>query len=254
MNRTRPTCATANDSSRHAVCALGASVPACIVAGLVVARRHRTPTMKITGLFSLLFIAQLAAAEPKPPLTRIEYRAISSKIPPDSFGAMPKVQYIAGDAYSRTEEQPDPAERIHGLIICAEPDIWMINLFPRTAQHLVDPGPTFVTHHNILDRDAPAEFSSLEFGKEIEFFRDHHATSLEAQSLDGQRCEVSEFKHWGYQIVLFVRADTHKPFHLDVLRDDKPSFSIRYLSYETGLPFDPALFKPPAGTTITEAN
>ncbi|HTE93949.1 MAG TPA: hypothetical protein VK678_10615, partial [Bradyrhizobium sp.] len=204
-------------------------------------------------LILLFFIGHLAAAEPKPPMTRIEYRAISPKIPADSFAAKPKIQYIAGTTYSRTEEQPDPPERIHGLIICAEPDIWMVNLIPRTAQHIVDPGPTFITHHNILDRDAPKAFASLEFGKEIEFFRSHHATPLEAQSLDGQRCEVFEFKHESYRIVLFVRPDTHQPFHFDVFRDDKAFFSIRYLIYQTNLPFDPALFKPPAGITITEA-
>ena len=209
--------------------------------------------MKRTVLILTAFIAHLVAAEPKPPMTRIEYRAISPKIPADSFAAKPKIQYIAGTTYSRTEEQPDPAEGIHGLIVCAEPDIWMVNLFPRTAQHIVDPGPTFITHHNILDRDAPKEFASLEFGKEIEFFRSHHAAPLEAQSLDGQRCEVSEFKHESYRIVLFVRADTRKPFQLDVFRDDKAFFSIRYLSYQTDIPFDAALFKPPAGITITEA-
>ena len=200
-----------------------------------------------------VFVAQLPAAEPKPPMTRIECRNIFPKMPADSFGAKPKILYIAGTTYSRIEEQPDPAEGIHGLIICAEPDIWMVNLFPRTAQHIVDPGPTFITHHDILDRDAPKEFSSLELGKEIEFFRSHHATPLEAQSLDGQRCEASEFTHANYRVVLFVRADTHQPFHLDVFRDGKAFFSIRYLSYQPDLPFDPALFTPPADITITEA-
>ena len=209
--------------------------------------------MKRTVLILLLFIAHLVAAEPKPPMTRIEYRGISPKTPADSFGAKPKILYIAGTTYSRTEEQPDPPEGIHGLIVIAEPDIWMVNLIPRTAQHIVDPGPTFNTHHNILDREAPKEFSPFEFGKEAEFFRSHHATPLTAQTLDGQRCEVSELRHESYRIVLFVRTDTHKPFYLDVFRDDMPFFSIRYLSYQTNLPFDPALFKAPAGVTITEA-
>ena len=125
----------------------------------------------------------------------------------------------------------------------------MVNFFPRTAKHIVDPGPTFVTHHNILEREAPKEFASLEFGKEMEFLRSHHATHLEPQSLDGQHCDVSEFSHDNYRVVLFVRTDAHTPFHLDVFRDDKPYFSIRYLSYQTNLPFAPELFKPPTGGT-----
>ncbi len=129
----------------------------------------------------------------------------------------------------------------------------MINLIPRTAQHIVDPGPTYVVHHNILDRDAPKAFATFEFGKEIEFFRSHHATPLKPRSLDGQRCEVSEFTHEKYRIVLFVRPDTQKPYHVDIFHNDEALFSIRYLRYETDLPFEPALFKPPAGLTISEA-
>jgi hypothetical protein len=210
--------------------------------------------MKFTALlFPFLVAALLNADDAKPPMTRIEYRNISAEIPADSFGAKPKVLYIAGSTYSRTEEQPDPPLGIHGLIIGAEPDVWMINLIPRVGKHLVDPGPTFITHHNILDFKAPKVFSSFEFGKEIQFFSEHKAKALAPQSLDGQACEVSEFRGEQYRLVLFVRTDTHQPFHLDIFRDDKPFFSIRYLSYQTNLPFDASLFKPPAGVTIQEA-
>ncbi|HEV7406203.1 MAG TPA: hypothetical protein VGO11_24865 [Chthoniobacteraceae bacterium] len=200
----------------------------------------------------LLLLLALAVAEPKPPMIRIEYRVLSSEIAADSFAAKPRVLYIAGTTFSRTEEQPDPALGIHGLIVCAEPDLWMINLIPRTAQHIVDPGPTFIVHNNILDRKAPKEFATFEFGKEVEFFWSHHADPLQPRSLDGQRCEVSDLTHEKYRIVLFVRPDTKKPFHLDVFQNDKALFSVRYLNYQTDLPFEPELFKPPPGLTISE--
>jgi len=95
-------------------------------------------------------------------------------------------------------------------------------------------------------------FSSLEFGNEGTFFRSHHATPPKAQSLDGQQSDVSEFKYDGYRVLLFVRRDTHTPFHLVVTKNGKPDFAIRYLSYKTSIPFDASLFKPPAGITITE--
>src|SRR5205807_655404 len=117
-------------------------------------------------------------------------------------GAKSKVYYIAGKTYSRVEEQPDPAENVHELIVCAEPDMWVINLLSRTAQHVVDPGPSFVVHHKLLDEGAPKEFSTLEFGEEIGFFRSHHAAALKAQSVDGQRCEASELKHDSFRMVL----------------------------------------------------
>jgi hypothetical protein len=188
--------------------------------------------------------------DPAPPMTRIEYRLIAPTIPAESFGAKPKILYIAGSGYSRTEEQPDPAQGIHGLVICAEPDIWMVNLIPRVGQHVIDPGPTYVVHHNILSATAPKEFATLEFGKEIAFFRGHEASPLEAQVLEGQRCEVSEFRYADFRAVLYVREDTHQPFHLDVFRDARPLISVRYLSYQTGLPFDRALFKPPTGVAF----
>lgn len=213
--------------------------------------------MKSTVLILIVVIsilmAQLVAAQPNPPMTRIEFRIISPEIPADSFAAKPKIYYIAGKTYSRAEEQPDPSEHVHELIVCAEPDIWMINLFSHTAQHIVDPGPSFIVHHKIFEQDSPKEFSSLEFGMEVDYFRSHHAAVLKARALDGQRCEVSEFKYQNCRAVLFIRQDTRKPFHLDVFKDGKALFSIRYVSFKTNLAFDPALFKPPTGLTITEA-
>ena len=40
---------------------------------------------------------------------------------------------------------------------------------------------------------------------------------------------------------------------MDFTKGGKPDFSIRYLSYETDLPFDPSLFEPPPGLKITES-
>ncbi len=209
--------------------------------------------MKATLLTVFVAIAQLNAENPKQLLTRIECRYISPEIQPESFAAKPKIFYIGGTTYFRAEEQPDPPLGIHGLIVITEPDIWIVNLITHTAQHSIDPGPTFNIHHPIFDHNAPKEFSTLEFGRESEFFSSHHATSLPPRSLEGQRCEASEFTYADYRIVLYTRVETQKPFHLDVFRDDKPYFSYRYLSYETDLPFDANLFRPPNGIRIVEA-
>ena len=166
----------------------------------------------------------------------------------------PKTLYLAGDTYARVEEEADPAQRIHGLMICSEPDIWMINLMGRQGQHIVDPGPTFTTHSPVLPQDAPGDLASLEIGKEVAFFESRHAARLEPQTVAGQSCEVSEFKEANYRVVLNVDAATHKPFRLDVFKDGKPDFSIRYVSYEIDLPFDPVLFRPPADVTLTDGD
>lgn len=215
-------------------------------------REHLMKMLYFT-LFILSLAGQLRAAEEKPAMTRIEYRRMSPNIAPDSFPAKPVVLYRAGKTYLRSEEQADEKGGIHELIICAEPDIWMINLIPRTGTHIVDPGPSYDVHHNILPRDAPEFFASFEYGMETDFFRDQHAKQLETRAIDGQKCDVSELSDSGYRLVLFANPDTHLPLHLDIFKEGKPHFSIRYLSYKQAIPFDADLFKPPADVKLTEA-
>jgi hypothetical protein len=200
-----------------------------------------------------LLLSQVALANSdKPPITKIVTRIVSPQTSRNSFAAKPKTLYIAGDSYSRSEEEPDPQQRIHGLIVVSEPDVWMINLFDHTGRHIVDPGPTFIVHHNILERDAPKEFASLEFGKEREFMQAHKAVVLASREIDRQRYESSEFKHERYRIVLYTTSDTHIPFQIEIHKDGKLDFAVRYISYQVNLPFDASLFKPPSGITITE--
>jgi len=186
-------------------------------------------------------------------MTRIEYRDLSSRIPKEPFPAKPRILYTAGTTYSRIEEQPDPTRAIHGLIIVNEPDVWMVNLLDRRAQHFVDRGPTFVVHHNVLPRHtSPNEFAPLEFGKELDFFRSKKAKTLPLKSVDGQRCKPFELRHYAYRLVLYVRTDKSIPFQLEIFKDEKNIISVRYMSYQTGLPFNQALFKPPPDVAITE--
>ena len=185
-------------------------------------------------------------------MTKITARYLGADVPPDSFAAKPKTFYMAGNAYLRLEEEPDSAQHLQELVICSEPDIWMINLEDHQGKHLVDPGPTFETHNTILPPKTPGELGLLEMGHEAEFFAKHHATPLEAVTIEGQSCEVSEYKEENYRLVLNSRADSHQPFQLDVFKDGKPDASVRYLSYQMGLPFKPDLFTPPANATITE--
>lgn len=185
-------------------------------------------------------------------VTKVTICYMGDAIMPNSFAAKPKTFYMAGDTYLRVEEELDPAEHLQGLIICNEPDIWMINLANNQGKHLVDPGPTFVTHNTILPPGTAGEVGSLEMGKEINFFERHHAVCLEAVLIEGQRCKTSEYKEGSYRLVLNVKEGTSQPCQLDVFEEGKPKISIRYLSYEQGLPFDVELFKPPTSVTIAE--
>jgi len=201
--------------------------------------------------FSAL-VRPLPAAEPGPAMTRVEIRTISDKIAPGSFGSKPKVIYIAGDKYTRMEEAADIPHGVQQLIVASEPDIWMINLLNHTGRHILDEDPNPVVHQKIFGPSAPKVFETLEFGKEVAFFHDHQAAPLAARTVDDQRCEALEIKQEGYRVVLLVGGETHQPVQLEI---EKPTetYAIRYVKYETGLPFDAALYHPPAKTKIVEA-
>jgi outer membrane lipoprotein-sorting protein len=82
--------------------------------------------------------------------------------------------------------------------------------------------------------------------------RTHKAVSLTSREIDHQRCEASQFKHEAYRIVLYTTSDTHIPFQLEIYKGGKLDVQVRYISYQTDLPFDASLFEPPSGITIIE--
>jgi hypothetical protein len=209
---------------------------------------------QFSALLAALLFGFVALAEPAdPPMTKIVMRFVSAKIDPDSFAAKPKTLFLAGETYARIEEEPDPARGLHGLIVVHEPDIWIINLLDHSGRHQVDPGPSLVVHNPILPPGGPKEFAALEFGKEIDFFRRHKASPAAAREIDGTRCQAMAYTYGDYKLVLFTAADTDVPFQLEVYRDEKLNASVRYLSYERDLPFNPGLFKPPAEIKLIEA-
>ena len=177
----------------------------------------------------------------------------------DSFAAKPKTLYRAGSKYARIEEELDAQNNIHALIIVKEPDTWMINLADKTARHIVDPGPTFNFHAPIVwvaksqgmpDRDQA--FKELEFGNELQFFRQHAAQDGGAQQIGGTNCKALVLERGGTKVTLFVDLRTERPVQLDIERDGKAKESIRYVEYKTGLPFQRSLFGPPKGVSISE--
>ena len=71
-------------------------------------------------------------------------------------------------------------------MIVNEPDVWMANLADNTARHMVDPGPTFNCRLPMFAFDAEAlrtKLGELEFGHELEFFRDNGAKQVDGPKL-----------------------------------------------------------------------
>jgi hypothetical protein len=213
-----------------------------------------------TFILAVTCICALTTAADELRMTRIVFRSMNPDPAPDSFGAQPKTLYRVGDKYWRIEDAPDPARGIHNLRITREPDAWVINLLDNTARHIIDPGPTFFARLPIISTlkpngqpDPNKEFQDLEFGNEVRFFRLHKARDLGLRKVEEKDCNALAIKSGAREVTLLLDPDTSKPVEMDVTKDGKPDFSIRYLSYETDLPFDPSLFEPPQGLKITES-
>jgi hypothetical protein len=216
--------------------------------------------LKLTFILAITCVCALTTAADELGMTKIVFRNMRPDITPDSFGAQPKTLYRVGDKYWRIEEAPDPAGGIHTLRITREPDAWVINLLDNTARHIIDPGPTFFARLPIIltlkangQADPDKEFQDLEFGNEVRFFRLHKARDLGLRKVEEKDCNALAIKSGGREATLLLDPDTGKPVEIEVTKDGKPDFSIRYLSYETDLPFDPSLFEPPQGLKITES-
>ena len=201
--------------------------------------------------------SDIAADSPSPTMTKIVTRVITPRMDPDSFDAKPKTYYLAGDKFARVEFEPDPAHNMHQLVIINEPNMWIVNLVDRTASHEVDKGPTFVAHCTIFPTSWPKELSSLEFGREVEFFKAHKAATMPDKNVDGRSCNALEYQfsafHLGdFRLVLYTAADTGLPVELEIYRDTRLRATIRYDKYERDIPFAPEVFTPPANLKLVE--
>jgi hypothetical protein len=193
-------------------------------------------------------------------MIKIVTRAMSPTLDPNSFAAKPKTLYRAGTKYARIEEAPDPENGIHGLIVINEPDSWLVNLAHKTGQHIVDPGPTFIVHSPVFwsakregEDDPDKYFKDFEFGRELEFFREHNAEKVENREVEGKQCRALRVKNGSREVILLLEPTIGTPWQIDIGKDGKLESSVRYLDYKTGLPFEKSLFEPPNGIKISDA-
>ena len=214
----------------------------------------------ILSALIILFVGATSFAD-EPLMTKVVISASGPKIPAESFIAKPKTMYLAGDKYSRVEQELDRESGVQARFITNEPDIWIVNLVTKTAQHIVDHEPPFEFHAPIVYRsktkqnaETNVEFKGLNFGNEIQFFREQKARDAGQRKLDGKNFNVLVLKKGAIEVSLFVDPATDRPYQLDVVKDGKLSISFRYLEYKTNLPFQKSMFEPPDGVKISDAN
>lgn len=205
-----------------------------------------------------ILIGALFAENPPKVMTKVEASMHSPDVPESSFGAKPKVFYRGGNGYCRIEEAPDPEHGIHKLMIINEPDYWTVNLATKTAQHSIDPGPTFNCHLPIFAYGTPQSIDEetrgireLEFGRELEFFEGRGAVPEEGPVLFKHETTLYKVKVGTAMLSLFVAKSPELPIAVSLRRGDRTD-TVLYSQYAR-TEFDPKVFAKPEGVKIEDS-
>jgi hypothetical protein len=200
----------------------------------------------IACLLTLLPLKIVVAAED--PMLYVEYRLTGKQIAADSFDAQIKKVWRVGMNYLRFEDAPNPQNNVHGLIIVAEPDIWVVDRNTNQAQHTVDPGPHYSIHFPVLASEPSPKLKELEFGHELEYFQQNGAESLPVEEVDGIKCKRLRLQIDGRVITLYLKTDD-TPFQVAV-RSPQYEYAMRFLRYEANRKVDKSLFQLPSGVQL----
>lgn len=215
---------------------------------------NRVQAGKSTKLALLLALALMPLlpgnAETAKPSTmkKFEVRYVADDIDPSSFGAKPRTCYRAGDTYGRVEEAPDEPLGLHGLIIIAAPDVWMINLVDSSGKHILDKSTPAQARMPILASGQRA-FKDLEFGKELQFFSDKGIAATDGPVTDGVKTKSYKYSESSIDTELLVNSD-NDPLRLTIATPHGKR-TLVYSNYKT-LPFDASKFKQPSDISISE--
>jgi hypothetical protein len=199
---------------------------------------------KMLCLSVLLSSTALRAQQTPKVMMRVEVVLEGPDVPAGSFATKPKVMYRAGSRYCRIEEAPDAERGIHGLAIVNEPDYWMVNLMDKTAQHAVDPGPTFNCHLPIF----PDADKNLEFGLEPEYFKNKGASRQEGSVLQGKQTTLYKVNIGDAILAMFTYGSPERPMAVSRVHGEKGE--IFWFRGWGDLPFDAKLFAKPEDVKI----
>jgi hypothetical protein len=179
--------------------------------------------------------------------------AAAATCAPDKLVHVVASDVTPGDDRVRTEEDVDAVNGIHGLIVIAEPNIWMVNLYDRSGQHIVDPGPTFFAHAPVFGLDGvSAKLMALEFGCEAEFIAAYAPAAVRTEQVGGRSYEVHRIEDGADSAEILEQSGARTPAFARYYRGAKLMFAVRYDLYLTGLPNHPALFTAPADIRYQE--
>jgi hypothetical protein len=186
-------------------------------------------------------------------LEHIRITNVTPGIDPSSFNGQPQDMYRLGDGKMRSEEAVDSINKIHGLLVTNEPNIWMVNLYDKTGKHIVDPGPTFYAKAPIAGIIPSKKLMSLEFGCEGDFIAAYAPTPARSEVVGSVMFDVFRVADGTDAVEILERPGSNVPSYVRYFQNGAPAFMLRYDLYETNLPDDPSLFAKPADIKYTEA-
>jgi hypothetical protein len=196
----------------------------------------------------LLLLLSLAAQAADDKMLYVEYRLTGKQIAEGSFDAEIKKVWRIGDSYLRFDDAPNPQTKIHGLIIVAEPDIWIVDRNTNQAQHTVDPGPNYKVHFPLFASETSEKLREIEFGRELEYFRDNNAKELPVQDVDGFRCKLLRLEIEDREVTLFLKTND-TPLQI-VVKSPDYEYAMRFLRYEPDRKPEKLQFQLPPGVQL----
>jgi hypothetical protein len=206
--------------------------------------------MKTWVILAISTLSAPAAAATCAPLgvVHIVARETTPGIDPQSFNAKPVSLFRQGAGRSRLEEQPDEINKIQGLAVIDEPNIWMVNLMDRTGRHVVDPGPDFSAHASVFsDAKVSPRILELEFGCEAAFVAANAPKVDRTETIDGVTLDVHRFADGTEVAEILEKHGSDDPLIARYYRGGNLAWVIRYDLYDTQAPSDPSMFAAPPG-------
>ncbi len=165
-----------------------------------------------------------------------------------------KILYLAGDRYARVEQPADGVSDRVNLIIVNEPDVWLIDGRNKTGNHSTNSGPDFRVHNPILGPDCPDELFGFEFGHEVDFLKRAGVKTLGFKQIGERTCATKQFAAKNYLVTVSIDTKKNVPVELKAFLDGEMKFTVEYLNYEIGLPFNSSLFEPPKDVHVSETS
>ncbi|MBI3566537.1 MAG: hypothetical protein HY079_15185, partial [Elusimicrobia bacterium] len=178
--------------------------------------------------------------------TYIEYQLSGVGVPAQLTQGIQKV-WRSGNEFARAQFQ------IGGMggavTLVSAPYAYVLDFGGRRATRLGGPSDPQSAHLPIYPLAGISGAHDLEYGYEMEFFKEHEASRGKHEEIDGRECAVFRIRMQGVDGTLYIDLKERAPKRLTLEREGR-NLTVDYLRYERRQPFEPDLFKPPAGFQV----